>query len=129
MINIILIDDEVDWLDIVKTMLHSTLNRELNVLTFLSTSAAFDHIMKSEEKIDCIISDYLIPDDITGLDLYYKLIENKKEKNFILISNSKIPPDRIKELVQKKIVYLPKSFLVVKNFVKKHLEDILEIND
>lgn len=128
MYKFVIIDDEEDWLDICKTLLETTLNVEIDVKTFKSSSEALKYIVENEKNIDCVISDYLIPGDLTGLDLYYELTEKlENEFKFILISNSKIPQNRIKELVVKKIVYLPKSFLVVKNFVKKHLEDIIEL--
>ena len=129
-VNFVVVDDEKDWLDICTSLLETSLTgTDLSIKTFQKTSDAFDYIIENQEIVDIVISDYLIPDDINGLDLYYKLTEKmEKEVKFILISNSKIPRERIKELVIKKIVYLPKSFLVVKNFVKKHLEDIIEGN-
>jgi two-component SAPR family response regulator len=125
MVTVVLVDDEKDWLDILKTMLVTTLEVDsgLDIKTFLKTDDAYDFVIKNKEDVVCIISDYLIPGSSTGLDFYFKIKE--LNINFILISNSKIPPDKIKEVVKEQIVYLPKSFLVVKNFAKKHLMEYL----
>lgn len=128
MVKFIVIDDEPDWLEICSSLIKTTLaeDHDIDIKTFTKTSSALDYILKNEAQVDIVLCDYLIPDDMNGLDLYYKLTERlAKPVKFILISNSKIPRERIKELVLKRIVYLPKSFLVVKNFVKKHLEDII----
>ncbi len=127
MFNIVLVDDEQKWLEIMHSMLKSTLTIETQLVSFTNPDEALDHIKKF--KTDCVIADYLLPGYMTGLDLYYKLFTENKDLKFILISNSRIPPDKIKEIVQKDIVYLPKSFLVVKNFMKKHLEEILIAGD
>ena len=106
------------------SILKSTFSNELILFIFSTPEEVLKHFKIDKNKIDLIFADYLIPGHMTGLDLYYKLHEQKKEVKFILISNSKIPEEKIKEIVQKDIMYLPKSFLVVKNFVKKHLEEI-----
>ena len=125
MIEIVLVDDEEDWLDITKSLLDS-MNLGFKIKKFKNVTEAFNYTLNDED-VDLIISDYLFPGDITGLDLYYKLLENNFTKNFILISNSRIPQDKIKEIVKEDLIYLPKSYLVVKNFFKKHLLESLVI--
>lgn len=124
MVNIIVVDDEANWLEIMSSILKSTFP-DLILFTFSTPEEALEQVKNDNEKIDFVFSDYLIPGHMNGLDLYYKLQEEKKGLKFILISNSKIPVNKIKEIVQKNIIYLPKSFLVVKNFVKNHLKEIL----
>ena len=123
MIRIVLVDDEKSWLEIIKAMLESTFIFDMEVKTFSDPQEALFYIKSTT--IDCVISDYLIPGHISGLDLYHKIQGVNKDIKFILISNSKIPTEKIKDIVQQGIVYLPKSFLVVKNFMKKNLEEIL----
>ena len=123
MITIVLVDDERNWLEIVETLVKNSLSTDLKLVSFTNPEEALELI--KESFVDCVICDYLIPNHMTGLDMYYRLQEFQKSPKFILISNSKIPQTKIKEIVQKDIFYLPKSFLVVKNFMKKHLEDIL----
>ena len=123
MITIVLVDDERNWLEIMETLVKNSLPFDLKIISFTNPEDTIKLI--KESTVDCVICDYLIPNHMTGLDLYYKLNEEKQTPKFILISNSKIPQAQIKEIVQKDIVYLPKSFLVVKNFMKKHLEEEL----
>ena len=117
----VLLDDETDWLEIVENLLKTSI-LDLNIKTFTNPDEAYSYILHNQ--IDCLIADYLIPGHITGLDLYYKLLREKNIK-FFLISNSRIPQDKIKEIAQKKIVYLPKSYLVVKNFINKYLDEFV----
>lgn len=125
MVIFVLLDDEPDWLTIVQNLIESALKSvpDLIIKCFTNPDDAYEYIINNT--IDCLIADYLIPDHITGLDLYYKVHNEKSLFKFFLISNSKIPQDRIKEIASKNIIYLPKSYLVVKNFINKHLEGFL----
>lgn len=123
MFKIVLIDDEKDWLDILHTLLTS-MDLEVEVKQFSSVQEAYNYLLTGKQ-VDLVISDYLFPNEMTGLELFDK-ITGIDTKNFILISNSRIPPEKIKEIVHRDIVYLPKSYLVVKNFFKKHLLESLQ---
>ena len=110
MVTFVLLDDVPDWLKIVQDLIITALSSQpdLTFQPFTDPDEAYEFIKAHE--IDCFIADYLIPGKMNGLDLYYKLLQEKPVFKFLLISNSKIPKDRIKEIASKNIVYLPKSY-------------------
>ena len=67
MYTIVLVDDEQNWLEIMTTMLNTTLSFETQLFTFSNPDKAIDYIKNSP--IDCVIADYLIPGYMTGLDM------------------------------------------------------------
>lgn len=66
-LTVVAIDDEVMILDVMKTILEA---HGMKVYSFSSASDAIAHIKQHSASIDAVITDYKMPGDINGGDIY-----------------------------------------------------------
>ncbi|AWB27122.1 response regulator [Halococcoides cellulosivorans] len=80
-ISVLLVDEDTDVLELAETFLEQS--DDLSVTAVTSTSAALDHF--ETEPVDCVVSDYTMP-EMTGTDLLEAIRDRDASMPFFLFT-------------------------------------------
>ena len=123
MYNIMVVDDEIGIIKIIKRILKS--NLQYNIISFTNPLEALEEY-KNRSDIDLILIDIMMP-QLNGLELVNKIKQlNKAQKIIVMTAFSSIQKERAtKQLLVSN--YITKPFLS-NNYLKDCIENTLQLN-
>ena len=103
---LVAIDDSYMILHFLKQYLEN----DYEVITYSSSSEAVKDITSGKVNPDCILTDYYMPDELTGLDVIHKLNEAGSEVPIMVLSGSCDMNQKIECLTSGAVDFVNKPF-------------------